>query len=645
MTHDPLNTLKSAMDAATPRPDENTKAAHIRLAMENAQKTLGDSQGMASSERLTSESSKELGLLMKGFFAMKQLFRPKTIAAMTTSIVAIGVGFYMVTSPNTSPLSTGPSPEISSNAASETSADVQGEILPDTYDILPSPHVSMEPVPNGITLQKRSKMAEHSLASPSLTRPIPEPPIMQEREDKTFATATENAVKTVQDNPVSTFSTDVDTASYSQLRMSVNRGQLPPQDAVRVEEMVNYFPYDYAAPTDNHPLAAHISVTKTPWNPETQLLQIGLQAKRPATENLPPLNLVFLVDTSGSMQDPQKLPLLKQSLDIMLAKLRPEDEIAIVAYAGSAGLVLSPTSASEPQKIKAALDQLAAGGSTAGEAGLKLAYQTAETMAKDGEISRVMIATDGDFNVGLESEEALKSFISTKRESGTYLSVLGFGLGHFDDAIMQTLAQNGNGIAAHIDSLQEAQKTLVDQVSGALFPVANDVKIQVEFNPNVVAEYRLIGYETRALNREDFNNDKKDAGEIGAGHQVTALYEITPVGSPAVLNDALRYQKPAQTGGDTAEIGHFKMRYKRPGATQSTLIDTPIINEITPASADVQFATAIAGFGQILKGATYIQNWDLSAAIELANGAKGDDPYGYRTEAIRLMRLAQSLQK
>ena len=467
----------------------------------------------------------------------------------------------------------------------------------------------------------------------------PEPQFNNDR----FSPTPENAVQITSETPVSTFSIDVDTASYAYVRSTLlNGGHLRP-DAIRTEEMVNYFTYDYAAPTDaNTPFSTQVQVTQTPWNPDTKLLRIGIQGTKPAVENRPPLNLVFLIDTSGSMQDPNKLGLLKQSFSLMLSELRPTDEVAIVTYAGSAGIALEPTKAANTAAILNALDSLNAGGSTAGQAGLHQAYQLAEQMKQDGDISRVLLATDGDFNVGINNPEDMKSFIEEKRDSGTYLSVLGFGRGNYRDDMMQTLAQNGNGTAAYIDTLAEAQKTLVDQLSGALFPIANDVKIQVEFNPAEVAEYRLIGYETRALNREDFNNDTVDAGEIGAGHQVTALYEITPVGSPAILNDPLRYAstKPVTS---TGEIGYLKLRYKTPGASKSQLIETPIT---TTADRDPSpdFAAAVAGFAQLLKGSNYTKNWTIKDAITLATATKGPDPFGYRAEAIRLMKLAKIRQ-
>ncbi|WP_106745808.1 vWA domain-containing protein [Yoonia maritima] len=461
---------------------------------------------------------------------------------------------------------------------------------------------------------------------------------------ETYANAAANPLKVTSEEPVSTFSIDVDTAAYSVVRSSLSRGQLPPANAVRIEELINYFPYDYPAPdAGDAPFRSTVSSFETPWNADTQLVHIALQGQMPAFENRPPLNLVFLIDTSGSMGSPDKLPLLKQSFRLMLDQLRPEDEVAIVEYAGSAGQVLAPTVASDRATILHAIQSLGAGGPTNGQGGLEQAYAVADAMASDGEVSRVILATDGDFNVGINNPNALKDFIADKRDTGTYLSVLGFGRGNLDDATMQALAQNGNGTAAYIDTLSEAQKVLVDQLSGALFPIAGDVKVQVEFNPAQVAEYRLIGYETRALNREDFNNDKVDAGELGAGHAVTAIYEITPVGSPAQLSDPLRYA-PNTVAATSDEIGFVKLRYKAPGEDISELIETPIIGQSTPET-EANFAAAIAGFGQLLRDDSYLGDWGYDDAIALANENRGTDDFGYRTEAVQLMRLAQSLSK
>lgn len=463
---------------------------------------------------------------------------------------------------------------------------------------------------------------------------------------ETYANTPANPVKVTAEEPVSTFSIDVDTASYAVVRSSLDAGMLPDPASVRVEEMINYFPYAYPAPEGDAAFRPTITVMPTPWNPGTRLVHIGIQGALPAIAERPPLNLVFLVDTSGSMMDSNKLPLLKQSLALMLPQLRPEDQVAIVAYAGSAGEVLAPTPAGERAKILAALDGLEAGGSTAGAEGIALAYQVARGMSAKGEVSRVLLATDGDFNVGIDDPEALKTYIAGQRKSGVYLSVLGFGRGNLDDATMQALAQNGNGTASYIDTLTEARKVLVDQLSGALFPIADNVKIQIEWNPAEVAEYRLIGYETRALRREDFNNDKVDAGDIGAGTSVTAIYEVTAPGSAAIKNSPLRYgtgEAAASAAQDAGELGFLRLRSVAPGASTSTLQETPILPETEAPGEDARFAVAIAGFGQLLTGATYLGDWGWDQAIALAVSARGEDPYGYRAEAVTLMRLAQSL--
>ena len=490
--------------------------------------------------------------------------------------------------------------------------------------------------------------ADRAVAGELVVRAAPQP-----RSTEAFANEPASPLKIAGEEPVSTFSIDVDTASYSVVRSSLMNGYLPVAEAVRVEEMLNYFPYAYPAPEAGEaPFRPTVTVAQTPWNADTLLMTVGLQGRLPATDDRPPLNLVFLIDTSGSMNRPNKLPLLKQSFRLMLGRLRPEDEVAIVTYAGSAGRPLDAIPATERGEILSALDLLNARGSTAGAAGIQLAYRTAAGMAAEGEVTRVILATDGDFNVGISDPEQLKDFIARQRESGIYLSVLGFGRGNLDDLTMQALAQNGNGQAAYIDTLAEAQKVLVDQLTGTLFPLADDVKIQVEFNPAAVAEYRLIGYETRALRREDFNNDRVDAGEIGAGHSVTAIYEVTPVGSPAVLHDPLRYAAPAAeppgAGADSrrsGELAFLRLRYKAPGEDTSRLIELPIARDAGNAGADQRFAAAIAGFGQLLRGGVYTGGWTWADAIALAEANTGGDRYGYRREAVTLMRLAESLSE
>ncbi|MHA1546233.1 MAG: YfbK domain-containing protein [Alphaproteobacteria bacterium] len=464
-----------------------------------------------------------------------------------------------------------------------------------------------------------------------------------------FSVINDNPVKVASENPVSTFSIDVDTASYSFMRAALNRGVLPAKDAVRVEEMINYFPYDYAGPSEaKTPFKVSTTVMPTPWNAKTSLIHIGIKGYKILAADKPRANLVFLLDTSGSMNAPGKLPLLRNSFKLLLGALDPQDTVAIVAYAGSAGTVLEPTKVKDKNKILAALDRLHAGGSTAGGEGIRQAYQLAkQNFAKAG-VNRVILATDGDFNVGISSPAELKSFVARQRKTGISLSVLGFGAGNYNDALMQTLAQNGNGNAAYIDTLSEARKVLVEEAGSTLFTIAKDVKIQVEFNPQIVSEYRLIGYETRKLAREDFNNDKVDAGDIGAGRTVTALYEVTPRDSAARLVDDLRYgKKPAAATGNTGEYAFLKMRYKLPDQSTSTLVSTPIdtsqtVATLAKAPRDARFAAAVAAYGQLLRGGRYTGTYSYDDVIALAQGAKGDDPFGYRAEFINLVRLAKS---
>ncbi|WP_457649864.1 vWA domain-containing protein [Profundibacter sp.] len=643
---DDLKHLQDAMKAATPKPSK--KNADLALAMKNFDDFHDARQGSVDPARPTSDRPTHHWGLSSGVFKMFHSLTTRGALAATTSIVAVGIGVFFYTQqggttfdlPKPAPVinETPAAPAVPQKAAAaaEPVAPVIEEIAPDTRV-----HREAEQATPAPTIRKMATLPVAGITGGAIG--YNDMAIAPPSNTEAFANADANPVKITTEEPVSTFSIDVDTASYAIVRSSLMNGQLPNPDAVRIEEMVNYFPYNYPAPEAGEaPFKPTVTVLQTPWNSGTQLVHIGIQGELPALEDRPPLNLVFLIDTSGSMNQANKLPLLIQSFGLMLSELRPDDEVSIVTYAGSAGQVLEPTRVSDKAKIMAALENLHAGGSTAGQQGLQQAYAVAEGMAKDGEISRIILATDGDFNVGIRDPEALKDFIAQKRESGTYLSILGFGRGNLDDATMQALAQNGNGTAAYIDTLSEAQKVLVDQLSGELFPIANDVKIQVEFNPARIAEYRLIGYETRALNREDFNNDKVDAGEIGAGHTVTAIYEITPVGSDAILNDALRYQPAAETN-DSGELGFLKLRYKEPGEDVSKLLTTPITSGMGQATDDVRFSVAIAGFGQLLKGGKYLQDWGYVNLITLANANRGQDHYGYRSEAVKLMRLAKNL--
>ena len=465
-----------------------------------------------------------------------------------------------------------------------------------------------------------------------------------------FSDITPNPLKLVVEEPVSTFSIDVDTASYSFMRASLNNNVLPQKDAIRIEELINYFPYDYAAPqAKSEPFRAHVNVMPTPWNPATKLLHIGIKGYDLPTSSKPHSNLVFLIDSSGSMNAPNKLPLLRNSFKLLLSTLRADDTIAIVTYAGSVGTVLEPTPVRDKNRIIAALDQLRSGGSTAGAEGIRQAYHLAEQNFDQAGVNRVILATDGDFNVGITDHEELKSFIERKRKTGVFLSVLGFGQGNYNDELMQTLAQNGNGNAEYIDSLTEARKVLVEEAGSTLFTIAKDVKIQIEFNLQTVSEYRLIGYETRLLKREDFNNDRIDAGDIGAGHTVTAIYEITPAGSAGRLVDDLRYQTPAKvtSASQGQEYAFLKLAYKLPKSDTSTLITTPIthaleVGEISATPRESRHATAVAAFGQLLRGGRFTGSYSYDDVIELALSAKGDDRFGYRAEFINLVRLAKS---
>ena len=456
-----------------------------------------------------------------------------------------------------------------------------------------------------------------------------------------------NPVKQVSEEPVSTFSVDVDTSSYSFVRRQLNSGYLPQKDAVRAEEMINYFDYNYDVPASRkQPFKPNVYVTPTPWNKNTKLIHIGIKGYEIKPEKKPASNLVFLLDVSGSMNSPDKLPLVKQSMSLLLDTLNNNDTVSIVVYAGAAGTVLEPTKASEKQTILSALNRLQAGGSTAGAQGIKLAYQLAEANFEKDAVNRVILATDGDFNVGITNNNQLQNFIERKRDKGIFLSILGFGQGNYKDHRMQRLAQNGNGVAAYIDTLSEAQKVLVDEASSMLFPIAKDVKIQVEFNPDTVSEYRLIGYETRHLNREDFNNDKVDAGDIGAGHTVTAIYEVTPANSKVQSIDENRYQQQSKsTKADyNGEYAFLKIRYKLPDETKSKLITQPINFSVltkTKANKDVQFATAVAAFAQILQGGKYTGDYSYDDIIKLAQHNKGADEFGYRTEFIQLVRKAK----
>ena len=507
----------------------------------------------------------------------------------------------------------------------------------------------------------------------------------QDWNTESYSTIHENGFKDVLHNPLSTFSIDVDRASYSNVRRFINMGQQPPIDAVRIEEMINYFSYDYPEPDGEHPFSVTTELSTCPWNTSHQLLHIGLQGKQIEKDNLPPSNLVFLVDVSGSMRAPNKLPLLKSAFRLLVNELRPQDRVAMVVYAGAAGLVLESTPGNQKTTILEAMDKLQAGGSTAGGAGLKLAYKTAEEHLMEEGNNRIILATDGDFNIGQSSDAEMERLIEQKREKGIFITVLGFGMGNYKDSKMETIADKGNGNYAYIDNVQEANKVLVSEFGGTLFTIAKDVKFQIEFNPARVKGYRLVGYENRLLNDEDFNDDTKDAGEMGAGHTVTALYELIPAGTEGdvVDIDPLKYQsnrgERSMSGNDEAhadrnteqsdrtdeartysnsdrrgnsrekyadELMTIKLRYKQPDGATSTKVEIPVkgkVLDLERTSENFRFAAAVAEYGMILRGSEYLEQGSLTDVLALARGARGDDKEGYRGEFIKIVRTTESL--
>lgn len=519
----------------------------------------------------------------------------------------------------------------------------------------PEPAVQASPAPAAPLVRER--LAAPAAAEASQKRmanlayvPAPSadilPPSYRDESREQYQNYPDNPVFAVSETPVSTFSIDVDTGSYANVRRFLNGGQLPPKDAVRLEELVNYFPYAYPLPQGDAPFGVSTELAVTPWNPQTRLLRIAIKASDRSVEALPPANLVFLVDVSGSMHRREGLPMVQGTLKLLVEQLRPQDRVSLVTYAGDSQVLLDSTPGSDKAKIRAAIDQLTAGGSTAGESGIQLAYQQASKHLIEGGINRILLATDGDFNVGISDFDSLKQLAADKRKTGVSLTTLGFGVDNYNERLMEQLADAGNGNYAYIDNLREARKVLVDQLASTLATVASDVKLQLEFNPSEVSEYRLLGYENRALKREDFSNDKVDAGEIGAGHSVTALYEIVPAGGKGWL-EPLRYQSSAQPVGKSGELAWLRIRYKAPGEASSRLLERPIArNEAKPvaaASEDLRFAAAVAAFAQQLKDGRYTGDFDLAQSIALARSGKGEDRFGLRGEFIQLAEIAQSL--
>jgi Ca-activated chloride channel homolog len=524
---------------------------------------------------------------------------------------------------------------------------------------MPSPIMSAPiaaPVPAG-SIAPPSRIRTNQLPIPGRRpNPMPQPepneePWRQPQQPgntEGYSAIDENPFLRPASNPLSTFSIDVDTASYSNVRRMIAEGTKPPKDAVRLEEFINYFPYNYAKPQGDQPFSVNTGVTAAPWNPQHKLVRIGLQGKQLATP--PPSSLVFLLDVSGSMDAPNKLPLLKQSVCLLVQQLSAQDKVSIVVYAGNAGLVLPPTSGDQKRKIMAAIDQIEAGGSTAGGEGIELAYKQAQAAFIKGGNNRVILATDGDFNVGPSSDGELVRMIEQKRDQGIFLTVLGFGTGNYKDSKMEQLADKGNGNYAYIDTIGEAKKVLGEDLRGTLFTIAKDVKIQVEFNPAKVQAYRLIGYENRALRDQDFNDDRKDAGEIGAGHRVTALYEILPTGVTSDVKipsiDPLKYKKVdvnynpvnVMPFSPSDELMQVKLRYKVPNGDTSKLITQPILDQVGEADSDTQFASSVALFGMILRDSEYKGKAGIPDVLRLAQAGQGDDRNGYRSEFMRIVK-------
>ncbi|MFP5073929.1 vWA domain-containing protein [Neisseria sp. WLZKY-1] len=455
----------------------------------------------------------------------------------------------------------------------------------------------------------------------------------------------ENPVKAVAQEPVSTFSIDVDTGSYANVRRFLNNGRLPPKDAVRIEEIVNYFPYSYPLPQDGRPFAVHTQTVDSPWQPEAKLIKIGIQAQDAAKKNLPPANLVFLVDVSGSMAEPDKLPLVKKTLRILTEQLRPQDKVTIITYASGEKLVLPPTSGKDKDTILRAVNSLEADGATSGERALRMAYEEAQKAFVKNGINRILLTTDGDFNVGVSDTETLKSMVAEKRKSGISLSTLGFGTDNYNEEMMEQIADAGDGNYSYIDNEKEAKKVLQHQLTSTLATVAQDVKIQVEFNPATVKEYRLVGYTNRTLRNEDFNNDKVDAGDIGSGHSVTALYEIIPQGKTGWLDNS-RYQKAPAADGSKNEYAYVKVRYKLPGQSASKLIEQPVPARSIPlaqADTDTRLALAAASYAQQLRGGEYNGKLDWNAVEKMAADTRAHDPFGLLAEFRELVGIAKSL--
>ncbi|MFA6155678.1 von Willebrand factor type A domain-containing protein [Mesorhizobium sp.] len=695
------NQLKRLRDAAVPAPGKSEKARAFEAAMRayDQENISAAAQGSVGGLRLTERAQKLWSEIMQ-----KKLFATPAIAGLVALPIAGYATFHLLgeqpskfggdqkitetladkpatlkpAEPKPAPTELAKDKKADADVESRDAADAlvaptsppkseSAEAGGAAQQTAPARGVVAEPAPpaptgefaldgtvNAPSTSRAARMpaAESKLIAPQPTMAPADQIVPQEENRDRVQDFKTNPVHAALEDPVSTFSIDVDTASYSFVRGSLKQGYLPQADTVRVEEMINYFPYDWKGPdAASTPFNSTVSVMPTPWNSHTKLMHVAIKGFDVKPTEEPKANLVFLIDVSGSMNEPDKLPLLQSAFRLLVNKLKPDDTVSIVTYAGDAGTVLMPTKGSEKDKILAAIDSLRPGGSTAGEAGIKEAYRLAQqSFVKDG-VNRVMLATDGDFNVGQSDDDDLKRLIEQERKTGVFLSVFGFGRGNLNDQMMQTIAQNGNGTAAYIDTLAEAEKVLVEGASSTLFTIAKDVKIQVEFNPSKVSEYRLIGYETRALNREDFNNDRVDAGDIGSGHSVTAIYEITPKGSGGEQIDPLRYGQASVDNGGVANAGEYafvKIRYKLPNEDASKLITTPVTsaNEVASfdqASTDQRFSVAVAAFGQKLRDEDATAKFGYDKIMEIATAARGADPFGYRSEFLSLVRLASAL--
>ena len=676
---------------------ERSAIAHAVAESAEAQRSVDEIRGLASAlkSEFAAEIEKETPVLSRGSESALELAqgpgrtelsrtltdihddawfwsiaRPLAIAAVLALLAVVsGVAVFSLRHGN---VQVAQSERVRLPALPSKPADVEGEFQMPTEVSAPPATSQSSKVPLVAGAPAKAAKVRAFMSSPSayaLNKTVAQPVSPEEafrdirQRASEFNTATydrilENPFLDAKDNPLSTFSIDVDTASYSNVRRFINDGSLPPKDAVRVEEMINYFTYDYAQPSDGRPFAVHLDVAGCPWEASHRLVRIGLKGKEIATDKRGPSNLVFLLDVSGSMTPPERLPLVKQAMRLLVEKLTESDRVAIVVYAGASGLALPSTTGDHKEQILAALENLQAGGSTNGAEGIQLAYKiAADNFIKSG-VNRVILATDGDFNVGVTSQGDLIRLIEEKAKGGVFLSVLGVGTDNLKDSTMQKLADKGNGNYAYLDSLDEARKVLVQQMNGTLVTIAKDVKIQVEFNPARVASYRLIGYEKRMLRKEDFNNDKVDAGEIGAGHTVTALYEVVPIG--AAINpaasvppvDPLKYSsddKPTSTRSTSFnELLTVKLRYKKPDGDKSELVERAVTDtdgKFENAPVDLKFAAAVAEFGLILRDSEYKGNGTLAAVLEWAEEGKGSDDNGYRAGFIELVRKAQALKR